>query len=190
MKKNPSKSGQGPDPLRPYSSIVLDGPERAPAAPCFMPSASSRKISKSRSSASPPPGAWSRPATCTSTSSRCEAEKGANARRRQGDHLQHHHHFRRHLDGQRRHEIFARLARGHRRFHRNRGRLRGHGRLCGHRRLRQKHARRADGHRAAEPPGGVRLWRHDFARLHHGRHAQAGHRFRVRGRRRAREQEN
>src|ERR1700740_1261733 len=35
MKKNPSKSG--PDPLRPYSSIVLDGPERAPSRAMLYP---------------------------------------------------------------------------------------------------------------------------------------------------------
>jgi len=39
-------------------------------------------------------------------------------------------------DGQRRHEIFARLTRSHRRLHRDRRGLRRHGRLCGHRRLR------------------------------------------------------
>lgn len=37
MKKNSSKSGQGPDPLRPYSSIVLDGPERAPSRAMLYP---------------------------------------------------------------------------------------------------------------------------------------------------------
>src|SRR5271156_4572144 len=31
MKKNQNKSPKGKDPLRPYSSIVLDGPERAPS---------------------------------------------------------------------------------------------------------------------------------------------------------------
>src|ERR1700720_761063 len=35
MKKNPSKSG--PDPLRPYSRVVLDGPERAPSRAMLYP---------------------------------------------------------------------------------------------------------------------------------------------------------
>jgi len=35
MKKNQSKSG--PDPLRPYSSVVLDGPERAPSRAMLYP---------------------------------------------------------------------------------------------------------------------------------------------------------
>ncbi|HZQ45612.1 MAG TPA: dihydroxy-acid dehydratase [Verrucomicrobiae bacterium] len=37
MKKNSSKSGHGPDPLRPYSSLVLDGPERAPSRAMLYP---------------------------------------------------------------------------------------------------------------------------------------------------------
>src|SRR5579871_6534568 len=36
-KKNSSKPGPGPDPLRPYSSIVLDGPERAPSRAMLYP---------------------------------------------------------------------------------------------------------------------------------------------------------
>ena len=74
MKKNQPKVNP-----RKYSSLVLDGPERAPAAPCFMPSDSNRKISRSRSSASPRPGAWSRRATCTFDKLALEAENGANA---------------------------------------------------------------------------------------------------------------
>lgn len=35
-KKSP-KTGQGPDPLRPYSSLVLDGPERAPSRAMLYP---------------------------------------------------------------------------------------------------------------------------------------------------------
>jgi len=40
MKKSSSKKsphGQGPDPLRPYSSLVLDGPERAPSRAMLYP---------------------------------------------------------------------------------------------------------------------------------------------------------
>jgi dihydroxy-acid dehydratase len=37
MKKNSSKSGPGKDPLRPYSSVVLDGPERAPSRAMLYP---------------------------------------------------------------------------------------------------------------------------------------------------------
>ena len=36
--------------------------------------------------------------------------------------------------------------------------------VVAHRRLRQEHARLHDGDRAAQPAGGVRLWRHDPAR--------------------------
>ena len=92
------------------------------------------------------------------------AASGVAGARRQADHLQHDHGVRRHLDGHARHALFAGVARGDRRFDRDRGRRAGLRRLRGHRRLRQEHARLHDGDRAAEPAGGVRLRRHDPAR--------------------------
>ena len=71
MKKTLSKAGgatRATDQIRPYSSLVLDGPDRAPNRSMLPRRFRGRRISRSRSSASPPPGAWSRRATCTSTS--------------------------------------------------------------------------------------------------------------------------
>jgi len=80
--------------------------------------------------------------------------------RRQGRDLQHHYRLRRHLDGHRRHEVFAGVARGDSRFDRDghgRRRLRRTGRDW---RLRQEHAGLRHGDGAAQPAGGLRLWRH------------------------------
>ena len=73
-------------------------------------------------SASPRPGAWSRRATCTSTSWRATRPQGVDDAGGKAIDLQHHHHLRRHLDGHRGHELLARLARSHRRLDRNRRR--------------------------------------------------------------------
>jgi methionine synthase / methylenetetrahydrofolate reductase(NADPH) len=121
------------------------------------------RTSETRRSASPRPGAWSRRATCTSTSSPARPARRRRGRRQGGD-LQHDHRFRRHLDGHRGHEVLAGLARGDRRLDRDGRRLRGLSTARRHRRLRQEHARLPDGDGAAEPSGGVRLRRHDPAR--------------------------
>ena len=163
------KKSKSSDYLRPYSSIVLDGDERAAARSMLYPVGFKPEDFKK-----PLIGiasTWSKVTPCNMHIDKLarEAEKGANEAGGKAiifntitvsDGIS---------MGTRRHEIFARLARGHRRFHRNRRGLRGHGRLRGHRRLRQKHARLAHRHGAAEPPRGVRLWRHDSARLHHRR---------------------
>jgi dihydroxy-acid dehydratase len=47
--------------------------------------------------------------------------------------------------------------------------VRGPRRRRRHRRLRQEHARLHHGHGAPQPPRGLRLWRHDPARLHKGK---------------------
>ena len=134
----------------------------------------------SRRSASPRPGPTSLPATCTSTSWRARRCAGADAAGGKGvlfntitvsDGIS---------MGSPGHALFAGVARGDRRLHRDRGGRRGLRRLRGHRRLRQEHARLRHGHRAPESPGGVRLRRHHPP----GREA-ARHRLGVRGGRRA-----
>ena len=102
-------------------------------------------------------------------------------RRRQERAVQYHHGVGRHFDGIAGHALLAGVARGHRRFDRDGGRCRGLRRLGRDRRLRQEHARLRDGDRAAEPAGGIRLWRH-----HPARRPAARHRFGVRGGRRTR----
>jgi hypothetical protein len=87
------KKTKSAGPLRPHSSLLLDGDERAAARAMLYPVGFTKE-----DFAKPIIGiasTWSNVTPC---------------RRRQGDHLQHHHDFRWHLDGQRRHEIFARLA--------------------------------------------------------------------------------
>ncbi len=86
-------------------------------------------------------------------------------RGRPGRHaLQHHRRVRRHLDGHRRHELLAAIARHHRRLHRN-----GDGRAVVrrqylHPRLRQEHARLHHRDGAPEPPVADDLRRHHQAR--------------------------
>ena len=108
--------------------------------------------------------------------------EGCRRRGRQEHDLRHDHRLGRHLDGHARHALFARLARSDRRFDRDRRRRAGLRRPRRDRRLRQEHARLHDGDRAAEPPGRVRLRRHDPP----GRE-EARRRLGVRGGRRARE---
>ncbi len=64
--------------------------------------------------------------------------------RRQSASVRHADDFRRHVDGHRRHEVLADLARSHRRLHRNRRQRAVDGRRARHRRLRQEHAGRHD----------------------------------------------
>ncbi|MNU82480.1 hypothetical protein D3C71_721600 [compost metagenome] len=105
------------------------------------------------------------------------SRKRRECRRCQGRDLQHHHHFRRHRQRHRRHEVFAGVPRGDRRLHRSGHRLRRFRRPGDHRRLRQEHAGVPDRHGAAEPTVDLCLWRH---------HPAGGwphrHHFRVRGR--------
>ncbi len=140
-----------------------------PAAPCCTRSDSRARISRKARSASL--RTWSMVTPCNMHIDQLarQAEAGVNAAGGEGGHLQHDHHFRRHLDGHRGDEILARLARSDRRLHRDGDGLRRVRRARGDRRLRQEHARLPDGHGAAEPAQRVRLWRHDSARLHHRR---------------------
>ena len=109
------------------------------------------------------------------------AAAGRRGAWRQGGDLQHHHRFRRHLDGHARDALFAGIARGDRRFDRDRGRRAGLRRRGGIRRLRQEHARMHDGARAPRSSGGLRLRRH-----HPPGRRPARHRVGVRGGRRSR----
>ena len=118
----------------------------------------------SRRSASPRPGATSRPATCTSTSWRARPRRARTRRAARAimfntitvsDGISMGTPGMRYSLVSR--EVIAdsiETVVG----------CRGLRRLRGHRRLRQEHAGLRDGHRAPEPPGGVRLWRHDPAR--------------------------
>ncbi len=62
--------------------------------------------------------------------------------------------------GHRRHEVFAGIARSHRRFDRNLRARPVDGRRARDRRLRQEHAGRRDGDRALQRARDLRLWRH------------------------------
>ena len=167
---------------RAHSSLVFDGvkqtPSRVDAARSRL---SPTATSAGRRSASPRPGATSRPATCTSTSWPTRRRRASTAAGGKSTIVRHHHGLGRHLDGHAGHALLARVARSDRRLDRDRRRRPGLRRARGDRRLRQEHAGLHDGHRAPRPPGGVRLRRHDPA----GRRAPR-HRLRVRGGRRAR----
>ena len=95
-----------------------------------------------------------------------EGRAGGRARRHA---VQHDRRLRRHLDGHRRHELLAPIARPHRRLDRNRD-VRPVVR-CVHRasRLRQEHARLADGARPAQSARLHGLRRHDSRRPHRRR---------------------
>mmetsp|Transcript_6960 Transcript_6960/g.29395 ORF Transcript_6960/g.29395 Transcript_6960/m.29395 type:complete len:534 (+) Transcript_6960:1797-3398(+) len=94
--------------------------------------------------------------------------------------VRHADHLRRHGHGYRGHEVFAGVARGHRRLRRDLRRRPMAGWRDGHRRLRQEHARRHDGHAARQCAGPLHLRRHDQARALQGPGSE--HRQRLRGR--------
>ena len=101
--------------------------------------------------------------------------EGRRRSRSKIDHFQHHYGFGRNLDGNRRHEIFAGLQGGDRRFDRDCCGMRRFRRFGGDRRLRQKHAGLPDRLGTIEPSIGVCLWRNDPPRLYW----QPEHRYRL-----------
>ncbi len=171
--------------VRPYSRLVLDGVKQTPSRAML------RAVGfAGRDFRKPQVGiasTWSNVTPCNMHIDKladCRSEGRRRGGRQEHD-LRHDHRLRRHLDGHAGHALFARLARGHRRFDRDgrrRARLR---RPRRDRRLRQEHARLHDGDRAARPAGGVRLRRHDPP----GREA-ARRRLRFRGGRCARRRQD
>jgi hypothetical protein len=177
-KPRASRASQARVDPRAYSRLVVDGSSRRRRARCcarsasgcgFCQAADRHRLDLGRSHA------------LQHAYRRAGARGGGGRRcgRRQERRVQYHHRLGRHLDGLAGHALFAGVARGDRRFDRDRGRCRRLRRPGRHRRLRQEHARLRDGHRAAEPAGGVRLRRH-----HSSRRAAARYRLGVRGGRR------
>ena len=109
----------------------------------------------------------------TSAARRRRRGRGPRSRRQSAD-LRHPHDLGRHVDGHRRHEVFADLARSHCRLRRDRGSGPVDGWRAGARRLRQEHARRHDRHPALQCAGDLCLWRHDQARPLEGQGPHCG----------------
>ena len=155
-----TSKGKRHDPRR-YSRLVVDGAKQAPSRGML------RAVGFADADFTKPQvgiaSTWANLTPCNMHLAELarEAAAGVDAAGAKSVHLQHHHGFRRHLDGLAGHALLAGVARGHRRFDRDGGRRRGLRRLRRHRRLRQEHARLRDGDRADGPPGGVRLRRHD-----------------------------
>ena len=108
--------------MREHSSKVLDGPERAPGRAML------HAVGFTREDFTKPQigicSTWSQVTPCNMHIDELarHAADGVERRRRQGRHLQHDHHVRRHLDGHRGDEVFAGVARGDRRLDRDGGR--------------------------------------------------------------------
>ena len=120
----------------------------------------------------PASGTKATPATCTSTGWPNGSRKGSSRPRWSACGSTPSGCQRRHLDGDRRDELFAPLARPDRRLDRNRdGRpvVRRRGRTS---RLRQEHAGLPDRHGPAQSAGADGLWRHDQAGARRSRKAR------------------
>ena len=166
---------------RPYSKLVFDGVKQTPSRAMLRAVGYDDAISRSRRSASPRPGARSRPATCTSTSWPKRPRRAPNAaggKSMMFNTITVSDGISMGTPGMRyslvSREVIAdsiETVVGARRLRR----------LRRDRRLRQEHAGLRDGDGAARSARGVRLRRHDPA----GRE-EARHRFGLRGRRRAR----
>ena len=187
MKKK--SSAKNSNSMRPHSSILVDGPERAAARAMLYPVGFKRGgFQEAASSASPPPGAWSRRATCTLTSSRSKPRRARTppaARRSSSTPSPSPTASRWAREGMK-YSLVSRevIADSIETVVGCEG-MDGFVAIGG---CDKNMPGCAHGHGAAESPGRVRLWRHDSARLPHRwtNEAQARHRLRVRSHRPAR----
>jgi len=133
--------------LRPHSSVVVDGNDRAPARSMLRAVGFTDEDFKKPQIAVAASACNMTPCNVHFGDLSEHAQKGIDAAGGKCRLFQHHHRHRWHQHGHAGHALLPRSPRRHRRLHRDRRRCRGFRWPCRHRWLRQKYARLHDGHR-------------------------------------------